>query len=96
MKNNQILAALTGIFVLCAFTTLCVFWKYRSSLNRLNQTQVQATYVKNVEGPAMQSLLNDTTEYSKKNPAVVPVLLALSNNMVMARQPAAAPKSGTK
>ena len=96
MKNNQILAALTGIFILCALETFYSVWKYHASLRKLGETQAMATYVQNVEGPMMRSLLNDTTEYSKKNTAITPILLVLSNNMSMSRQPAAALKPKTK
>lgn len=94
MKNNQMLAALTGVFVACALLTFFVFLKYRSSLNFLNQTQVTAAYVKSVEEPMMNSLLKDTIDYSKKNPAVLPILQSLTNTT--SRPPAGAPKPGTK
>ena len=90
MKNNQILAALTGIFILCALETFYSVWQYHASLRKLSETRALANYVKNVEGPMMQSLLIDTTEYSKKNAAIMPVLQTLSNNLSMHRQPAAA------
>jgi hypothetical protein len=94
MKNNQIISALTGVFVVCALLTLYFSVKYRSSLNHLNQAQAAASYVKSVEEPMMNALLNDTLEYSKKNPAVIPILQSLSNNVV--HPPAVAAKPGAK
>jgi hypothetical protein len=94
MKNNQILAALTGVFFLCSLVTFYRVWNYHSSLRRFGETQARAVYVKSVEGPVMNSLLNDTIEYSKKNPAVAPILQALTNNM--GRTPASAAKPAAK
>ena len=93
MKNNQVIAALTGILVLSSVWTFYETWSYRSSLQRMGVAQMHAAYVKSVEMPVMQSLLNDTTEYSKKNPAVLPVLQVLSNNIA---RPAAAAKPAAK
>jgi hypothetical protein len=93
MKNNQVIAALTGILVLSSVWTFYETWSYRSSLQRMGVAQMHAAYVKSVETPVMQSLLNDTAEYSKKNPAVMPILQSLTNNM---SRSAAAAKPATK
>ena len=45
----------------------------------------------NMIGPALQALMVDTSEYSKKNPAVTPILQALTNNMAKAAMPAPKP-----
>jgi|HubBroStandDraft_6_1064221.scaffolds.fasta_scaffold2136762_2 hypothetical protein len=87
MKNNQIIAALTGIFILCALVSCYNVWRFRSGLNQLNDLQQRAAYVKGIEGPLMNALLTDTVEYSKKNPAVTPILQALTNNMSKASAP---------
>jgi hypothetical protein len=80
MKNNQILAALTGFFFLCSLVTFYKVVSYRSSLRLLGEAESHAAYVRTVEGPVINSLVNDTVEYSKKDPAVVPILQALTNS----------------
>jgi hypothetical protein len=94
MKNNQILAALTGVFFLCSAMTCWRAWSYHTALRRLGNAQAKLAYQRGVEGPMMHALLTDTSDYSKKNPAVIPILQALTNDMN--RPPANAQKPGMK
>jgi hypothetical protein len=94
MKSNQLLAALTGVFVLCSAVTFYKAWSYHASLHRLGETEGQAAYLKSVRGPMLQALLSDTTEYSKKDAAVLPILQALTNGM--SKRIVTMPKPGTK
>lgn len=93
MKNNQIIAALTGVFVLCAVYTMFKAWNYHVYLKRLTLAQDRANAVRMQLRPMLFSLMNDTTEYSKKNPAVLPILQALTNDL---NKPHAAPAPRTK
>ena len=89
MKNNQLIAALVGILFLCSLSTAYLTWKYRSSMNELQDIQGKAAYV-NTYRPILESLLNDTIEYSKKNPAIGPLLYSVTNR-AKAAAPAAKP-----
>jgi hypothetical protein len=91
MKNNQVLTVVTALFFVCSLVTIFNMWNYRSALNQLGQTEAKANYVRGTLTPTLQSLVYDTTEYSKKNPAVVPILQALSNSVMRASSPAAKP-----
>ena len=86
MNNNQIVAGLTGIFTLCAVVTFFNVWNYHAALRQLAETEAKVIYVRNVKTPMMVSLLNDTLQYSKKNPAVLPILQEFTNHMNMGRQ----------
>ncbi len=81
MKNNQILAALTGVFFLCAVFTMYKTWTYHLALRQLSVAQARANQVRGKIEPMLVSLMRDTTEYSKKNPAILPILQALTNNL---------------
>lgn len=96
MKNNQILSALTGIFLLCSLVTFYNVWHYRNSLKQLSEIQGRASYVRSVLEPMLQSLLNDTVEYSKKNPAVMPILQLLTNGPARTAAPMPMAKPATK
>lgn len=92
MKNNLIVAALTAVFGICGAVTFYHVWDYRASLHELLGAQQRAMFVRSQEAPAMNALVNDTIEYSKKNPQVQPILQALTNELTHA----AAPKPGMK
>jgi hypothetical protein len=89
MKNNQLIAVLTGVFFLCALTTAYNTYRYHVSTHALLDMQGRAAYVDTVR-PILESLLHDTIEYSKKNPAINP-LLASVTNLPAAPTPAPAP-----
>jgi hypothetical protein len=93
MKNNQVIAVMTGIFFVCSVVTFFNVWNYHASMRQLGEWENRANYVRGVLNPMLASLVNDTTEYSKKNPAVIPILQSLTNGI---SRPAAAPKSATK
>lgn len=78
MKNNQVIAVMTGIFFVCAVVTFFNIWNYHVSLKQLGEWEARANYVR-ILNPELTALLNDTAEYSKKNPAVVPILQSLTN-----------------
>ncbi len=82
MKNNQVLAVVTGLFFVCAVVTMFNVWNYRAALKTLAQNEAKANYVRGVMTPTLNGLVYDTQEYSKKNPAVVPILQALTNSVM--------------
>ena len=92
MKNNQVIAVMTGTFFLCALVTFFNVWNYHASMQRLGEWENKANYVSKLN-PELVSLVNDTTEYSKKNPDVVPILQTLTNGTYRS---GAAPKPATK
>jgi hypothetical protein len=93
MKNNQVIAVMTGIFFVCSLVTFFNIWNYHSTMKQLGEWETRANYVRNVLNPMLSSLVNDTTEYSRKNPAVIPILQSLTNGI---SRPAAAAKPATK
>ena len=76
MKSNPITAILLGVLFCIAILTLflCYFsTKYSSEIRML---QMQAAGINNNRA-FIQSLAADAAEYSKKNPAIDPVLESL-------------------
>lgn len=73
MKNNQIIAMLVGILVIT--TGLCGWHAYRyvSAFHQRQQLAPTLASVHYTEG-LISALANDTVEYSKKNPAIDPIL----------------------
>jgi hypothetical protein len=92
MKNNQVIAVMTGIFFVCSLVTVFNVWNYHASLKQLGEWEGKADYVRALN-PILASLRNDTAEYSKKNPAVMPILQSLTNGTYRS---GAAPKPATK
>jgi hypothetical protein len=93
MKNNTFAALLVGSLFVCGAASATFAFTYSfsaSSLRRL-QPQVMAAQARLNAG---QALLNDTLEYSKRNPAIDSLLqsLSLKTNAVAA----AAPKPASK
>jgi hypothetical protein len=88
MKNNQVIAVMTGIFFVCAVVTFFNVWNYHASMKQLGEWETRANYVRGVLNPMLTSLVNDTTEYSKKNAAVIPILQSLTNGISHSAAPA--------
>ncbi len=76
MKSNPITSLLLAVlFVNAAFTALMTY-NYVQSIRTLQTLQVQRAAM-NRELNVFNSLVNDTLEYSKRNPAVEPVLQSI-------------------
>ena len=76
MKHNPLISLLlTVLFVNAVFAALLTY-DYMRSMRALQTLQLQRT-VMTRELNIFNSLVNDTLEYSRRNPAVEPVLQTL-------------------
>ena len=73
MKNNVLPLCLTGVFFVATVASGGLLWKYNGSMHELQDTQVRNNLL-NYRRTVLNSLVNETVEYSKKNPAIEPVL----------------------
>ena len=77
MKNNSILAALVLVLGLSAVASAVQVIRYRSQFNAnlaaARQLQATAENLNRVRS-VIQSLANDSVEYSKTHPAIDPIL----------------------
>lgn len=77
MKNNALTVALLGMLLVSACFSAERTYRYVVSLRKLRGLQptiFQINYNRNF----MQALLNETQEYSKKYPALEPLLQSVS------------------
>jgi hypothetical protein len=77
MKNESFAAFLVGVLSVCAVAGLVLSANYYFSTSTLRRLQPQAIACQARLNLA-QALLNDTLEYSKRNPAVEPLLRSLN------------------
>ncbi|MDB6065148.1 MAG: hypothetical protein JWR26_1356 [Pedosphaera sp.] len=92
MKNNQVIVVLVVLLFLMLASTAFLVHRYTSSITRLQELQTRAGLINNTR-IFTQSLFTDATEYSKKNPAILPILQAATNSAAEAAMSAAAPKT---
>ena len=92
MTRNQIIGGLIGVLFAIAVSSAVFARSYASSVNNLRQFQAQVN-AQNARVNLLQSLVNDTMEYSRHNPAIDPVLQSLGLKAGTAAQPAP-PKNG--
>lgn len=102
MKSNALASLLTGAIIVCALTAGWVFLRYFFALRDLQKLQGQYVYMNSVRNAA-QSLANEAVEYSKRNPAIDPLLYefevkqrTVTNAPAPAPPPAARPATKTK
>src|SRR5262245_2684945 len=76
MTKNQIIGGLIGVLFVLAAVNAAFARRYASAMNNLRQMQVQVN-AQNARVNLLQSLVNDTMEYSRRNPAIDPVLQSL-------------------
>ena len=94
MKNNQLTTILLGLLTLSALASVVLCWLYISNTRELRGYQTQVAAINN-NGAVMRALANDTVEYSKKNPAIDPILVSVGLKPGKTA-PTDAPKSATK
>jgi hypothetical protein len=87
MKDNTALVVLVVLLFLAGLAACGLALKYAFDSRDLRQTQAMALVVNNRLNLA-QALLNDTIEYSKRNPSVETLLLTLG---LKTNAPAATP-----
>ena len=73
MKNNPLTTVLLGVLTISALLSVGFCWRYVSNTRELRTLQTQANMINN-NRTMINSLANDTVEYSKKNPAIDPIL----------------------
>jgi hypothetical protein len=73
MKNNPLTTILLGVLTVSALLSVGFCWRYVSNTRELRALQTQASMINN-NRTMINSLANETVEYSKKNPAVDPIL----------------------
>lgn len=94
MKTNPLIAVLLGVLIVGAFATFGLAVGYERNFRQLRTLQVQAVAVQNT-GVAIKSLAADALEYSKRNPAITPILQRVG--VLHAKSaPQPAPKTPTK
>ena len=92
MKNNPMTTVLLAVLTISALLSVGLCWRYVSNARELRMLQVQATMINNNRA-TINALANDVMEYSKKNPAIDPVLQSVG---LKGGNPAVGPKSTTK
>ena len=73
MKNNTLGSLLVGILFVCAVLTTWASVRYFFSLREAQRLQAQTIAINNTRN-ATQALANEAVEYSKRNPAIDPIL----------------------
>lgn len=77
MKNNALTATFLGMLLVSTLFTAVLTYRYIASLRKLRGLQpviVQINYSRNF----VQALVNETQEYSKKYPALEPLLQSVA------------------
>lgn len=89
MKTNPVVSVLLAIALLNAGATAVLAYQYNQQLGQLTRLQAQRNRV-NQEIEIFRALLNDSLEYSKRNPALESVLKSFNRqrqtNAVMSPQ----------
>jgi hypothetical protein len=73
MKNNPMTTVLLGVLTISALLSVLFCWLYISDTRELRAFQIQAAMINNKRA-VINALANDVAEYSKKNPAIDPIL----------------------
>ena len=73
MKNNILTNLLVGLVVLSVLATSGLAYIYVRSVQKLNQLQLQNAFITR-NRTLINSLANEAIEYSKRNPAIDPIL----------------------
>ena len=95
MKNSPVLPILVGVLFVCgAMTAAFSFW-YFISIKELQRLQAQYVGINNNRN-AVQSLAAEAVEYSKRNPAIDPILFEFDVKSRTAAPTPTTPKTGIK
>jgi hypothetical protein len=73
MKNTPLTTILLGVLTLSVLASVVLCWLYISNTRDLRTIQAQAAQINNNRA-LINSLANDTVEYSKTHPAIEPLL----------------------
>jgi len=94
MKNNPLPRVLLGVLLVSALASVVLCWLYISNTRQLRTLQGQLKIINN-NRTVMATLANDALEYSKKNPAIDPILESVGLKPAKTGTPAAT-KPATK
>jgi hypothetical protein len=81
MKNNQVTFALVSVLFLSTLITAGLLFFYNRNLRNLADVQFKAQQVQVNVNRISSSMLTDAVEYSKKNPAIDPLLKKFGVNV---------------
>jgi len=98
MKSNALASLLAGAVIVCALTTAWLSTRYYFSIREMQKLQGEYLRMNNSR-TAIQSLASEAVEYSKRNPAIDPLLYQFEiKTRPTNAAPAAAtgPRTGTK
>jgi hypothetical protein len=73
MRTNPLGPFLVGVFVACAIMVAWLATRYYFSVKDFTKLSIQAITINNTR-TAVQSLANEAIEYSRRNPAMDPIL----------------------
>jgi hypothetical protein len=89
MKKSPLPSVLLGILAVSSFCSVFLCWSYVGATREFRRLNSQIVFI-NTRTQVITSLVNDCLEYSKKNPAINPIL-----EMIGAKpRPGAAPQTG--
>lgn len=89
MKNNQFVVVLIGLLLVSTLITAMQITRYYLAVKQFQSLQSRYMAV-NQSRSLVQSLINDTLDYSKRNPAIDPLLQS-----VQLKGPVQKPAGGT-
>jgi hypothetical protein len=75
MKNDPLTGILTGVLALSALVSVGFFYSHVKNTRELNNLNTQVFLI-NSRRAAVNALIGDVLEYSKRNPSVDPILEA--------------------
>lgn len=84
MKKNPFIPALIGVLAVLTVFGAWAIWNTYVFSKKSRTLQAQAAFINNTR-MVMDALVKDTVEYSRKNPAVDPVLNSIGLNPTDAR-----------
>ena len=87
MKSNQFAFTLAGLLLISTTLNAWLSWRYVAAAHKIRALQQGELTAIAYDRNLMASLMNDATEYGKKNPAILPILQ-------MTVPPPDAPKTG--
>jgi hypothetical protein len=91
MNKNLLILLLLGLLTVMAALSLWYSYQYGRQLSRLSVLHLQHTEM-NRKLTVFQAMLTETVEYSKRNPAIEPLLQA-ANLKVKGSPPTATPRA---
>lgn len=95
MKSNPLLAILLGMLTISALAFVILTFSFISASRQMRGLQLAAANVNNSQ-MVLSALLGDLVEYSKRNPAIDPLLEEIRAKPPRTNPPAAATKPATR